>query len=89
MSGRFAAMIIAGIARGLRRLRPMRPITAADQAVGEVVHLECVDQIWCGSFSTIQVWPLATSAWRSGVLPEAAAAFCSMTALSKVGAGSS
>ena len=44
-------------------------------------------QSWCGSFSTCQVWPLATSAWRSGVLPDAAALFCSMTTLSKVGAG--
>src|SRR5689334_19939479 len=47
------------------------------------------DQRLCGSFSTIQVWPLATSFWRSGVLPDAAASFCSTTALSKVGAGSS
>ncbi len=46
-------------------------------------------QSLCGSFSTCQVWPLATSFWRSGCLPEAAALFCSITALSKVGAGSS
>ena len=43
-------------------------------------------QSLCGSFSTCQVWPLETSAWRSGVLPDAAAWFCSMTALSNVGA---
>ena len=48
-----------------------------------------LDQSLCGSFSTCQVWPLETSAWRSGVLPLAAAAFCSWTTLSKVGAGSS
>src|SRR5690348_13868403 len=63
------------------------PHHGADEAVRQVVQSAAADQIWCGSFSTCQVWPLATSAWRSGVLPDAAALFCSRTALSNVGAG--
>jgi len=45
-------------------------------------------QALCGSLSTCQVWPFEMRAWRLGVLPLLAARFCSMTALSKVGAGS-
>ena len=45
------------------------------------------DQISRGSLPTIQLWPLETSACRSGFLPAAAATSCSRTALSKVGAG--
>src|SRR4051812_32290280 len=65
------------------------PEQRADEAVGEVVQSAVADQSLCGSFSTIQVWPLLTSFWRSAVLPEAASRFCSSTASSKVGRGSS
>jgi len=42
-----------------------------------------------GSFSTCQVWPRETSAWRSAGLPAAISAFWPRIALSKVGRGSS
>ena len=61
----------------------------AGHRVGQIVQAALADQSLCGSFSTCQVWPLETSAWRSAFLPDAAAAFCSITADSKVGAGSS
>src|SRR6185369_9059793 len=68
-------------------LQTHAPHDGADQAVREVVQSAAADQSLCGSFSTIQVWPLETSACRSAALPFAAAAFCSMTAASKVAAG--
>src|SRR3954447_473253 len=70
-------------------LEPHLADQSAGQSVGDIVQSAAANQSLCGSFSTIQVWPLETSAWRSGVLPLAAARFCSMTAASKVGRGSS
>ena len=51
---------------GLRRTPP--PPSASLPAMTEDLLLTAR-----GSFSTCQVWPLATSAWRSAVLPSAAA----------------
>ena len=59
-------------------LEPHLAEQRAGQCVGDIVQSAAADQSLCGSFSTCQVWPLVTSAWRSGVLPEAAAAFCSI-----------
>src|SRR6476661_11203038 len=75
----------------LARLRFQASLTErpACERMGEIVQSEAADQSLCGSFSTCQVWPLETSFWRSGVLPDAAAWFCSMTADSNVARGSS
>src|SRR5947209_20621488 len=80
-------------ARGEGETRPALETHLAEQTarqrVGDIVQSAAADQSLCGSFSTSQVWPLLTSFWRSACLPAAAALFCSITALSNVGAGSS